>query len=85
MDFLSLRDRIDGLSKDHHIEIAKLLIADAVVYNENQNGIFVNLGTLSDPTYTKILNYIDFVTCKESTLTETETQKGMLLATHFKR
>ena len=84
MDLQGMRDKIDTLSKEHHIEIAKLFLQDEVPYNENQNGIFVNLSIISECTYTKIVKYIDFISTKVSSLSETETQKDLLLATHFK-
>ena len=84
VDLVSFRDRIDKLSKEHHVEVAKLLIADKVQYNENQNGIFVNLCNLPYETYLKVLSYTEFIRTKETSLTEIEEEKGMLLAAHFK-
>jgi len=83
MNLPELKNRIDALPKEHHVEIAKLLIHDNVPYNENQNGIFVNLVTLPEETYLKISKYITYISTQETSLTETEERRGLLIAEHF--
>jgi hypothetical protein len=84
MNLPDLKEKIDGLPKEHHIEIAKLLIQDEVPYNENQNGIFVNLVSLPEETYLKISKYITYISTQESSLSATEEKRGQLIAEHFK-
>jgi hypothetical protein len=83
MNLLDLKNKIDVLPKEHHVEIAKLLIHNNVPYNENQNGIFVNLVSLPEETYIKILNYITYISTQESSLSETEEKREQLIAEHF--
>ena len=83
MNLHDLKDKIDALPKEHHIEIAKLLIHGNVMYNENQNGIFVNLVSIPEETYLKISNYITYISTQESCLSETEEKRDQLIAEHL--
>ena len=51
-----LKDKIENLPKLYHIEIGKLLNNHNITLNENQNGIFVNLSTLSPDIIDKLMN-----------------------------
>jgi hypothetical protein len=83
MNLPDLKDKIDALPKEHHVEIAKLLIQGNVPYNENQNGIFVNLVSIPEETYLKISKYITYISTQENSLSETEERRGQLIAEHF--
>lgn len=57
----ALKTSIEALSKEEHIQIARLIVRDNNLYNENQNGIFVNLATLRPDTLKKITTYVEYI------------------------
>jgi hypothetical protein len=84
-DLNRLKERIEKLNKFHQIEILKLLKTnDLCTLNENKNGIFVNLTSLSDVLIFELEKYLEYVQKQESQLSEIEKQKNILSNTFFK-
>jgi hypothetical protein len=84
-DLNRLKERIERLNKFHQIEILKLLKTnDSCTLNENKNGIFVNLTSLSDGLIFELEKYLEYVQKQESQLSEIEKQKNILSNTFFK-
>ena len=84
-DLNRLKERIEKLNKFHQIEILKLLKTnDSCTLNENKNGIFVNLTSLSDVLIFELEKYLEYVQKQESQLSEIEKQKNILSNTFFK-
>ena len=62
MNLHEMKECIELMPKHYHIEIGKLLISKyQCSYNENQNGIFINLSNVSVEIMQKLQNYIDYV------------------------
>lgn len=78
-----LKDKIESLPKIYHIEIGKMLNAYRVHLNENQNGIFVNLSTLSPEIADKLNEYVNHIELQEQILKIDETEKEELKDTYF--
>ena len=84
-DLNRLKERIERLNKFHQIEILKLLKTnDSCTLNENKNGIFVNLTSLSNGLIFELEKYLEYVQKQESQLSEIEKQKNILSNTFFK-
>ena len=45
-DILKLKDTIEKQSKEHQVEILRILVNNKITVNENSNGVFINLTTL---------------------------------------
>ena len=59
MDLEIMKNKIEKMSKKHHIEILKILKMNAnVKLNENKSGVFVNLSFLPHDTIDEIQNYL---------------------------
>ena len=85
MNVQDMKERIETMPKHYQIEIGKLLIGQhQIVYNENQNGIFINLSNVSCEILEKLQKYIDYVNLQESQLNQTEQQKDELKDLFFK-
>jgi hypothetical protein len=85
MNVQDMKERIEIMPKHYQIEIGKLLIGqNQIVYNENQNGIFINLSNVSYEILEKLQKYIDYVNLQESQLNQTEQQKDELKDLFFK-
>ena len=48
-----IRQKIETMNKENHIEIAKLLKEKNIKLTENNNGIFINLTNLSEENIQK--------------------------------
>ncbi len=83
MSLVTLKDSIEELSKSHHIEIARIILESDVAYNENQNGIFVNMAGLKSETLLKMQRYVEHVALQEAQLKVDEKCKGDLKETFF--
>ena len=75
MDPVKLRDSIESLSKENHIEIGRILYSNGIFMNENQNGIFVNISTVDPKVIEKVQQYVEYVELQEKQLVLGETAK----------
>jgi len=75
MEIENIRNKIESMDKNHHIEILKILKKNGVKLNENKSGVFVNLSFLSKEIIDEINTYLLYVNDQEHILTEFETQK----------
>ena len=79
-----IKTRIEKLSKDNQIEILKILHSSPdVKLNENKSGVYVNLSSLPENAFKKMLSYLDYVQEQEKMLLLTETKKDTYVKTFF--
>jgi len=79
-----LKNKIESMSKNHHIEILKILKKNnAVTLNENKSGVYVNLSFLPNPTIDSISGYVKYIEEQEATLSSLEIQKEDCKNTFF--
>lgn len=84
-DLNIIKERIEKLNKFHQVEILKLLkISDNTTLNENKNGVFINLTSLSDKVIFELEKYLEYVDKQETQLGLIEQQKSLLSNTFFK-
>ena len=75
MELETIRNKIESMDKNHHIEILKILKKNNVKLNENKSGVFVNLSFLSKEVVDEMNVYLAYVNEQENILTRVETQK----------
>ena len=79
MNLSDIKDRVEQMSKNYHVEIARLLIQKYnVSYDENQNGLFINLSNLSPEVHKTIIHFINYVDLQEKQLRDDENEKDGL-------
>jgi len=84
-NLIIIKERIEQLNKFHQVEILKILKAsDNTTLNENKNGIFINMTSLSDTVIFELEKYLEYVDKQETQLDEIEEQKCLLSNTFFK-
>ena len=84
MDLETLKNKIEGLNKNHHIEILKIVKQTPNIrINENKSGIFINMAVLPKPVLEEIEKYLFYVDAQENTLTTIETEKESFKNTFF--
>jgi hypothetical protein len=54
-------ENINKMSKEHHIEIFKIISNNSIKYTENNNGIFINYNDLNEKCINDIENYIKYI------------------------
>lgn len=77
MDDLNvIKEKIECLSKERHIEILKILNQfPSVVMNENKSGVFINITTLEEEPLQSLVAYIKYIDEQEESLKTIEYQK----------
>jgi hypothetical protein len=75
MDVSTLKDRLEALPEHHHLDVLRLIVECKASYNENQNGVFVNLSNAPPNLLQKLENYLDYAQLQWSTLEEGESQR----------
>ena len=84
MDLTTIKDRIEVMPKNYHVEIGRILIKEEnIPYDENKNGIFINLSLLNKEIHEKIVKFIEYVELKEKQLAMDEKEKLELKDTFF--
>ena len=84
MNIQSIKDKIEQFTPNYHIELARILFREYnVPYDENQNGIFINLSHLSIPLLERIEKFIQYVEHQELHLSKDETEKNGLKDIYF--
>jgi hypothetical protein len=72
----SLKQTIETLSKNQHIEILKILKKHAgVKVNENRNGVYINLSYVAEEVVEDIAKYLDYIKEQELNLAQFEMKK----------
>ena len=86
MNLNEMKDRIEQMSKNYQIEVSRLLIHNHnIPYDEYQNGIFINMGQLSEEVQTSMYKFIQYVDLQEQQLNDHETEKDGLKDIFFKK
>ena len=80
---LDIKSDIELQSKNHQIEILRILIENKVQINENNNGVFVNLTKVNEQIILKIKNYLKYIKEQNTTLDEIEKTKENYKLTFF--
>ena len=80
----AIKGKIESLSKDHQIEILKIMKKNPkVIINENKNGVFINLSFLPETVLADIREYLNFIHDQEDVLMSLETQKNQFKHDYF--
>ena len=74
-DITQIRNTIEMLDKDKHIEIFKIFKRHNVFFSENKNGIFINLTEVQSSAIIEIQKFIDYINKQEHHIEVVEQQK----------
>lgn len=70
-----LMDKINMLGCTEHHEIYQIIQGDGINYSENTNGVFFNLTTIPEPTFSKIETFVNY--CYENKIELDEYDKKL--------
>lgn len=80
----SMKNIIESMSKNHHIEILKIIKNNhSIKINENKSGVYINLTFLPESTLDEIKKYLEYVNQQESILNPFEKEKNDFKNTFF--
>lgn len=74
---VSIKDRIDKLTKEGKIEILRIISKNNEVYSENKNGIFFDITKLSNSTLLKIDEFLLFSETNKKELEKEEENRNL--------
>lgn len=80
---IKLKEHIENLPKENHIEIYKIIKKHTNDYSKNNNGIFVNISILKDEAISDIQKYIEYITNQEKLINDIEKEKTKIENTYF--
>ena len=73
-----LRKKIENLSNEHQIEIAKIFKKNNIKLTENNNGIFIKLNNIPTIVIYEIKKYLLFINNQENLINIDENKKEIL-------
>ena len=79
----SIKMNIECMTKNHHVEILKIIKKNDVKINENKSGVYINLTFLSESIIDEISKYLEYVNERESLLDPFEKEKCDFKNTFF--
>lgn len=80
-----IKNRIESMNKHHQIEVLRILKQGKhVVFNENINGVFVNLTEVNQDILSQLNSYIFYVDKQTNNIEKIEAQKEIIENTFFK-
>jgi hypothetical protein len=71
----NLKNKIENLSRENHVEIFKILKENEVTFSENSNGIFINISELDKVIIDKLKEYVEYYYNQEHILNKAEKEK----------
>ena len=72
---IKLRNEIEKLDKNNHLEILKIFKKHNISFSENKNGSFINLNFVDDFILSEVKEYILYLKTQENLINELEVQK----------
>jgi dsDNA-specific endonuclease/ATPase MutS2 len=83
IELVTIKNKIEQLSKKQQIEVLKIITNLDISYSENNNGVFFNLSNFSEAQLSELNDYISYVSDQEEALQELENVKNELSETFF--
>ena len=81
---MTIRNKIEKMSKVHHIKFFEILKKNNIPFSENRNGIFFNMNSFDKKIICEINKYINYIQKQEKNLDETEKLKNDNKNEYFK-
>ena len=83
MNVTYLRDRVESLPKVHHKEVARILLDNNTTYDENKNGMFINLSTVPQEVLEKVARFVTYVDLQQETIATGESERKDIETQYF--
>ena len=81
---IEIKNEIEKMNKSQQIEVYRIIKMNNIDYNENKNGIFINLTNLNNNIIKELEKYINFIKNQNIFLNKREEQKEKYINNYFK-
>ena len=81
---IEIKNEIEKMNKSQQIEVYRIIKMNNIDYNENKNGIFINLTNLNNNIIKELEKYINFIKNQNIFLNKREKQKEKYINNYFK-
>ena len=78
-----LKEKIERMSTVQHVELFRIIKTNGVEFNENKNGIFINLSNMDIPVVEMLREYITYVEEQQQIINEQEKTKTNYIKQYF--
>jgi hypothetical protein len=80
---ITLKNRIEKMTAQQHIELFRIIKTNNVDFNENKNGIFVNLSSIDYNIIKQLQEYVEYVEKQQYIINEGEKTKTEYIKEYF--
>jgi hypothetical protein len=81
---VAIQASVDKLERVAQARALKVLLDHQVPFDENGNGVFVNLSAAPEPAVAELEKYLEYVRLQQAFLAERETERDKLVQNYFK-
>ena len=81
---VELKDQLEGFERSNQARALKILIDNSVSFDENPNGVFVNMSNIQADVIEQLQKFVGYVKLQQKFLQDQEAEKELLRENYFK-
>jgi hypothetical protein len=81
---VELKDNLEGFERSNQARALKILIDNSVSFDENANGVFVNMSNVELDVIEQLQKFVGYVALQQNFLEGQEREKDLLRENYFK-
>jgi len=81
---VELKDNLEGFERSNQARALKILIDNSVSFDENANGVFVNMSNVELDVIEQLRKFVGYVALQQNFLEGQEREKDLLRENYFK-
>lgn len=81
---VELKDHLEGFERSNQARALKILIDNSVSFDENANGVFVNMSNIEPDVIEQLQKFVGYVELQQKFLEDQEKEKDLLRENYFK-
>ena len=81
---VELKDNLEGFERGNLARALKILMDNTVSFDENANGVFVNMSNIQPEVIEELQKFVGYVKLQQQFLQDQEKEKDLLRENYFK-
>ena len=81
---VELKDQLEAFERSNQARALKILMDNAVSFDENANGVFVNMSNIKPEIIEQLEKFVGYVKLQQQFLQDQEAEKEQLRENYFK-
>ena len=81
---VELKDNLEGFERGNQARALKILMDNTVSFDENANGVFVNMSNIRPEVIEELQKFVGYVKLQQQFLQDQEKEKELLRENYFK-